>query len=65
MFLALCAKMEKKRGKGKDRGGEESKPASTFKMKIFKEASKTRGRVCKKKQNVNYLYIYIIIYNII
>ena len=61
MFLALCAKMEKKGGKVgrrvvKEAG--ESKHASTRTIKKKKTLAKKWGRVCTARHNVNgYIYI--------
>ena len=61
MFLALCAKMEKKGGKvgGKvGRRRRKAKTASTFAIKKKKTLAKKWGRVCKWWYGVNdYIYI--------
>ena len=69
MFLTLFAKIAKKRGKARGKGvrvvKEESKPASTFVIKIFKEAQKNHLTFARSGKMLTTLYIYNIIYNII
>ena len=61
MFLALCAKLAKKRGQGRVREGEEvedSRRASTSPIKKNKTLAKNGGHVCKWGYDVNeYIYI--------
>ena len=61
MFLALCAKMEKKEGgregkKVRRRRGKQTR--RNTQNQNFQRGPKNRPRFCTKKQNVNY-FIYI------
>ena len=58
MFLALCAKTEKKWGGRGVEGGGGGETASTQQIKKKKTVAKNGGAICTRWQNVNY-YIYI------
>ena len=62
MFLALCAKMTKKRGCERVWEGVGGKNASTLAIKKKKTLAKNGGAVCTHWYDVNnfiYIYIYI------